>query len=131
MSDELQQPAPTIEPIPTEEVIRSLVADEIDRQTEEIIGQLESDVSYLGQQITNGNETVSKSITSQLETNGDSSTVTTMVLDDSQWAVLREHGLKLEETALLANASILFSMLLLAVIVGMRFYSEFSRGFRR
>lgn len=125
------QPAPTIEPIPTEEVIRSLVADELDRQTEIIVGQLESDVSYLGQQITLGNDSVAQSVKSELSSSADSSTVSTMVLDDSQWETLRAHGLKLEETAHLANASILFSMLLLAVLVGMRFYTEFSRGFRR
>lgn len=127
----MMQPAPTIEPIPTDEVIRSLVADELDKQTEVLIEQLESDVSFLGEKIKQGNDSVAQSITNELAIGADSSTVSTMVLDDSQWEILRAHGLKLEETAHLANASILFSMLLLAVLVGMRFYSEFSRGFRR
>lgn len=60
-----------------------------------------------------------------------SGVVQNVSLSDEQWSVIQSYFSFSQEALTLQNALLLFTLLFSAALLGMRFFSEFTRGFRR
>lgn len=105
------------------------VKEVADEQTKVLQTSLDDGIKSLDASV---NESVGKTVASALEQSETKSaeTVQTVLVDSEQWQGVLDHMQFERETLALQNAVLLFSLMLIAAVIGMRFFSEFSRGFR-
>lgn len=110
--------------------IRDVVESVVGESSEKLQGSLQDEISTLDASI---GATVSEVIPVALKSANDeaSGTVQTVELSSEQWEELRGYMDMYAESLTLQNALLLFTLVFSCALVGMRFFSEFSRGFRR
>lgn len=110
--------------------IRDVVESVVGESSQKLEGSLQDEISTLDASI---GATVTEAIPVALKSANDeaSGTVQTVELSSEQWEELRGYMDMYAESLTLQNALLLFTLVFSCALVGMRFFSEFSRGFRR
>lgn len=112
------------------QAIRDVVESVVGEQTTKLEGSLQDEVSTLDASL---GATVSEVVPVALKSANDEAigTVQTVQLSSEQWEELKGNLDMYAESLTLQNALLLFTLVFSCALVGMRFFSEFSRGFRR
>lgn len=112
------------------QAIRDVVESVVGEQTTKLEGSLQDEVSTLDASL---GATVSEVVPVALKSANEeaSGTVQTVELSSEQWEELKGNLDMYAESLTLQNALLLFTLVFSCALVGMRFFSEFSRGFRR
>lgn len=110
--------------------IRDVVESVVGESSAKLEGSFQDEVSTLDASI---GATVSEIIPVALKSANEeaSGTVQTVELSQEQWEELKTNLDMYTESLTLQNALLLFTLVFSCALVGMRFFSEFSRGFRR
>lgn len=108
------------------EVLESALGE----QTQELKGAIEDEVSSLDASVgATVSEVVPVAVKSALRDG--SSTVQVVELSEEQWGEIHNYMELQSQSITLQNALLLFTLVFSCALVGMRVFSEFSRGFRR
>lgn len=105
------------------------VKEVADEQTKALQTSLDDGIKSLDASV---NESVGKTVANAIEQSETKSaeTTQTVLVDSEQWQGVLDHMQFERDSLSLQNALLLFSLMLMAALIGMRFFSEFSRGFR-
>lgn len=100
-----------------------------DAQTTDIQGAIEDGIGNVS---ANVSATIGEAVPLAIENarSADAQEVQTVTLDTEQWQTLVDHNQYVHDSMAMQCTLIIFMLMIVAALVGMRFFSEFTRGFR-